>query len=342
MMRLTHWFVLLLFIFSIPAAAQQTTCEGGLVPRLNVDGYGKVTEGDANNVRDAASRNGELIGQIEGGSPFTVLDGFTCTGNFTWWQVEYFDGSDMVTGWTAESNGTDYFLEPITDENFVLFRNLSFTLPASLAGEVVTETQDFTETTSIEITFPDYEAMFEVGADAEIRIFSAEAGDNGDDLLDQWEGGFGYAYYGLIEMLETRPDLLTFSAGRNDIPDLSPGVAPLTLAQRQYLDFKSGSGYRFLSAYAQMDVSVNNGNLRYRYQGLTADENYLVDVTFAVDAPANPPRYVRIDAPTDTEEFEHSRDYGEQVAVFYDAIAPEAFTPSLLDLDALIASIEVR
>jgi hypothetical protein len=331
MMRLTHWFVLLLFIFSIPVAAQ-TTCEGGLVPRLTVDGYGKVTEGDANNVRDAASRNGELIGQMEGGTPFTVLDGFTCTGNLTWWQVEYFDGSDIVTGWTAESNGTDYFLEPITDENFVLFRNVSFTMPESLAREVVTEFDESRHSSSIEISFP-YDETLDFALTGAIEIFTTDAGDNGDNFEDMWEGSFNYTVEGLTEILDTRPDLTTFTVGSNALPDHSPGVANLAIAQRAYVDFVNGGGYRFLTAYAQMDVSVDNTNLRYVYQGLTADGDYFLDISFAVDAPENPPPF-NFNAPDEG--------YRDVVEAHYNAILPEAFTPSLLDLDALIASIEIR
>jgi hypothetical protein len=332
MMRYIHWFVLLMFIVSIPVAAQQTACEGGLAPRLTVDGYGKVTEGDANNVRDAASRNGELIGQIEGGALFTVLDGFTCTGNFTWWQVEYFDGSDMVTGWTAESNGTDYFLEPITDENFVLFRNVSFTMPESLTREVVTEFDEDRRSPSIKISFPHDETLDFV-LTGEIEIFTMDAGDDGSDVEDMWEGSFNYTVEGLTEILDTRPDLSTFSAGSNDLPDHSPGAANLAIAQRAYVDFKNGSGYRFLTAYAQTYVSVNNRNLVYRYQGLTADGNYFLDISLGVDAPENPPAF---------SFGAHEDNYRGVVEPFYDAIATEAFTPSLLDLDALIASIEIR
>ena len=332
-----RYLSLILMIFALCVSVMaQDSCEGGLVPRLVVEGYGRVTEGDANNVRDAANRQGNLIGQMEGGTPFRTLDGFECTGNLTWWQVEYFDGTETVIGWTAESNATDYFLDPILDENYVLFRNVSFILPESLAGAVVAEADEMNGFSFIRITLPEYEAIG-VGNVAQIDIFSTDMRDNGDDFETMWEGSFDYAFNGLTAILETRPDLMTFSTGGDDLPDHSPGVANLTFAQRAYLDFGSGSGYRFLTAYAQDFVAINNGNLRYRYQGLTADGQYFVDVEFAVDAPEN--HRINFNRGGDFDQYYA---YGDEVAAFYDAFAPETFTPSLLDLDALVASIEIR
>jgi hypothetical protein len=317
----------------------QDNCEGGLVPRLVVDGYGRVTEGDANNVRDAANRQGNLIGQMAGGTPFEVLDGFECTDSLTWWQVEYFSEGEMITGWTAESNATDYFLEPILDENYFLFRNVSFILPESLASEINVEIGDVSDLPYINITFPDLEeTAIEEGGTAGMNIFPTEPRDNGDDVETMWEGVFGGTVDAMDNILETRPDLTTYIVGSSHLPDLTPGAANITYAQRVYLDFGSGSGIRFLTAYAQDFFPVNNNNLRYRYQGLTDDGDHYLDIEFAVDAPQNPPLIGYNRAGT----LEQYYAYGEQAGAFYDTLAPETFTPSLLDLDAFIASIEIR
>jgi hypothetical protein len=73
-----------------------------------VGGYGRVVPGDANRVRDIPSRDGALVGTIEGGRGFDVLDGPTCADGLTWWQVD--DGA--LVGWTVEGSGDEYWLEP--------------------------------------------------------------------------------------------------------------------------------------------------------------------------------------------------------------------------------------
>jgi ABC-type antimicrobial peptide transport system permease subunit len=39
-----------------------------------------------------------------------VLEGPVCAENMAWWKVQY----QGQTGWTAEGQGTDYWLEPLT------------------------------------------------------------------------------------------------------------------------------------------------------------------------------------------------------------------------------------
>jgi len=93
----------------MPAAAQTAACADAPAPRLIVGQQGRVTPGDPNNVRDAAARSGNLIGEIPGGAIFDVLEGPLCADGFNWWRVTYGD----LTGWTVEGAGTDYWVEPI-------------------------------------------------------------------------------------------------------------------------------------------------------------------------------------------------------------------------------------
>jgi WD40 repeat protein len=109
-------FLLLLFTVLIPTStmfAQETvTCPGFLPSRLMVGEQGRVTPGDANNVRSEPSTQSEHIGQIRGGEMFTVLEGPTCDGNYAWWKIEY----NGLTGWTVEGSGDVYWLEPVAAE----------------------------------------------------------------------------------------------------------------------------------------------------------------------------------------------------------------------------------
>src|SRR5690606_25315999 len=91
MNRLISTFVLgVLLLGAWPARAQEDpNCAGAPMPRLSVGAQARVLPGDANNVRDSASRSGALVGSIPGGGVFTVLEGPVCADGFNWWGVEY-------------------------------------------------------------------------------------------------------------------------------------------------------------------------------------------------------------------------------------------------------------
>ena len=50
----------------------------------------------------------QVIGAIPAGASFTVLAGPTCINGYNWWQVNY----TGTTGWTAEGENGDYWLNP--------------------------------------------------------------------------------------------------------------------------------------------------------------------------------------------------------------------------------------
>ncbi len=85
---------------------------GWLVPRLTLGGFGRVIPGGLpNNVRDVPGQSGNLIGEIQPGQTFTVLEGPSCTvlDRLIWWRVNAFG----LEGWTPEGVAPDYWLEPI-------------------------------------------------------------------------------------------------------------------------------------------------------------------------------------------------------------------------------------
>jgi hypothetical protein len=194
---------------------------------------------------------------------------------------------------------------------------VSFILPENLAGEVVGRIREINDFPFIRLTFPDYEEIG-VGGTAVMDIYTTDSRDDGDGIQDMWEGSFSWAINGMSAILETRPDLTIFTAGHHNLPNHSPAAANLTFAQRTYLDFGDGSGYRFLTAIAQDFFAINNNNLRYFYQGLTDDSEYFLHVEFAVDAPENPA--IGFNRAGTNEQY---YDYGEKVAAFYDAFTPE-------------------
>lgn len=114
--RLTFYLltVIILSVLSVsllaahPVFQEATSCPGALASRLVVGEQGRVGPGGANNVRSEAATSGQLLGQIPGGGAFIVLEGPVCGEGFAWWRVDY----NGLTGWTAEGQGTDYWLEP--------------------------------------------------------------------------------------------------------------------------------------------------------------------------------------------------------------------------------------
>lgn len=82
---------------------------GILPPRLTIGGQGYV-EGDGfpNNLRSEPGESGNLIGEIPAGAQFSVVDGPQCGSNISFWQVNY----NGTIGWTAEGQGTSYYLVP--------------------------------------------------------------------------------------------------------------------------------------------------------------------------------------------------------------------------------------
>ncbi len=90
-----------------PTTPQAINCPGAPLSRLVVGGQGRVLPGDPNDIRPAPGA--ASIGQIPAGATFMVLEGPTCTPNgIAWWRVSY----NGQTGWTAEGQGSTYFVEP--------------------------------------------------------------------------------------------------------------------------------------------------------------------------------------------------------------------------------------
>lgn len=83
-----------------------------LPPRLAIGAQARVSQGGLPNlVRDQPGASGRLLGQIEPGNVFTVLDGPRCSllDKIVWWQVNF----NGLIGWTAEGQDGEYWLEPL-------------------------------------------------------------------------------------------------------------------------------------------------------------------------------------------------------------------------------------
>lgn len=92
-----------------PPTPTPAICEGFLPSRLRSGGQGRVTPGSSNNLRDQPTTSGGLVAVIPSGAAFSVLTGPICAGGIAWWQVDY----EGIIGWTAEGQGSTYYLEPL-------------------------------------------------------------------------------------------------------------------------------------------------------------------------------------------------------------------------------------
>ena len=94
-----------------PPLSASGTCPNLLPTRLTVNTTARVTPGDPNRLRADPTTDGAIIGEIPGGAEFYILQGPICddANRIVWWQVGY----NNLVGWTAESLGDAYFVEPV-------------------------------------------------------------------------------------------------------------------------------------------------------------------------------------------------------------------------------------
>ncbi len=109
-------------------------------------------------------------------------------------------------------------------------------------------------------------------------------------------------------------------------------------AQQSVLDFQNGRGLRYLTQYAQETRQVNNQEIFYTFQGLTADRAFYVAAFFPVSTGALPPD----DRDTDHAFLAQNMEaYLDQTTAMLDALPASAFAPDLDLLDGLISSLMV-
>ncbi|MCC7448192.1 MAG: PD40 domain-containing protein [Anaerolineae bacterium] len=100
-----------------PTAVSAASCPGNLPQRLAVGKAGRVVSaaGNALNSQPSAPSkdpNSKRLGTIPPKGVFTVVEGPTCAGGYTWWKVNF----NGTTGWTPEGDTETYWLEPIASE----------------------------------------------------------------------------------------------------------------------------------------------------------------------------------------------------------------------------------
>jgi hypothetical protein len=156
-----------------------------------------------------------------------------------------------------------------------------------------------------------------------------------DDPADPW----GIKGSTLPTLIAQKPDLHSPNIQRT-LPYLPPiNAAVIPIAKMSYLNFRNGSGIRYIAHITQEPSLPSKGLTVYTFQGLTADGKYYVAAKFPA-FPSTPP-------PTPTPDI--SRDFGEDhqsrlqfVREQFDRIDNSAYNPDLNKLDEMIQSLRVE
>jgi hypothetical protein len=96
-----------------PFEVNSIVCPGSPPPRLMPGELGRITLFPAlpNRVRSQPEVGGNIIGELQPGEEFEVVSGPVCDPDgrqWRWWYVS----NDDVTGWTAEGEVGEYWMEP--------------------------------------------------------------------------------------------------------------------------------------------------------------------------------------------------------------------------------------
>jgi hypothetical protein len=117
----------------------------------------------------------------------------------------------------------------------------------------------------------------------------------------------------------------------------------------QLISFQNGQGVRFLTEYAQYAASANNHDLFYHFQGVTRDGTYYIVAILPVTAPmlaetsdaGAPLPDGGVPYPYFTDPNADMQSYYRSVTDLLNATPPEAFTPTINQLDLLIQSMRI-
>ena len=118
----------------------------------------------------------------------------------------------------------------------------------------------------------------------------------------------------------------------------------------QVISFQSGQGVRFVTEYAQYFASANNHDLFYHFQGVTRDGAYYIVAILPI---SNPVLAETSDAeaplPTGGVPYPLMAEPNADMQLYYKSITdvlnatpPEAFTPTIHQLDLLIQSMRIH
>lgn len=135
----------------------------------------------------------------------------------------------------------------------------------------------------------------------------------------------------LVRTTEGLPEPLPFFPSWN--------AGQVLAVQVKYLDFKNGSGVRYLTQYGQGIYPVSSQTLFYTFQGLSSDGRWLVSAVLPVASPVLPDPESVLQDPSFEDNYAA---YLEEVKGLLGEQPDSSFQPDLAALDAIFQSLEVR
>lgn len=93
-----------------PIPSPTPPCVGAPPTRIIVGEHGIVSDDDLRplNVRAAPGTDNRILGRLQAGEAFLVLDGPQCSGEYVWYYIERGD----LDGWIAEGDMGLYYIAP--------------------------------------------------------------------------------------------------------------------------------------------------------------------------------------------------------------------------------------
>jgi hypothetical protein len=114
-------------------------------------------------------------------------------------------------------------------------------------------------------------------------------------------------------------------------------------AQYKVIPFGSGQGIRYLTQYSQFVDPINNNELFYTYQGLTADGKYWISAILPISNPQLPADGKNPPNGQSADDFSNNfNTYIADLTTQLNAQPPESYSPTITILDALVASITIH
>lgn len=233
----------------------------------------------------------------------------------------------------------------------VTFKNVSFIIPNGLAGGAAAEQVAAVDDTSgapwdvapahIHFTLNGYNNSLGKFSVTEISIYPAQgfasANNSAGSSLSKLQAILASPSAPLTR--DAMPYVPYFNAGQ------------MVAAQMQRINFASGSGVRLVTQYGQAVGPIANNGTFYHFQGLTTDGKYYIIAVLSVGSSilpsGNDPNAIE-PVPAGGVPFPgyNGMDPAAYEA-YYQSVADalnnntNSFTPSLVQLDALIQSIQV-
>jgi hypothetical protein len=288
-------------------ATPATTCAGAYT-RLKPNTWAIVTPGDnPNRVRAEPNTTAEVLTNIYPGTIVKILEGPVCEDGLVFWKVEN-NSIPGGVGWTAEGDGSEYWLEPYTyipDSAQLSAYGVSFSVPGSWSNN------------------PD-----------------AEIVPSGSDGLCSWPKYTKITLTTYPAQSDWKPTIYVYAT--DDKPDWYPvcsGV-PMLKVHQQVLPY--GERLLFGSTNAR---PIFNSDFLYFYKGKTSDGKYTLFTFLPVNFPLLAYSYQNPDLPLGGVPFNLNAQnwdpYYQAVGEQLEAAGDEEFTPSLSLLDLVVGSITV-